>query len=365
VRITHLAVRDWRNLAAAELDTDARVVVFHGDNAQGKTNLLEAAWLLATLRSFRDPRPAHWVRHGAAGAAVRAEVRGESGRRRLHWRLEGGQRQLELDGAPNPALDAWFQLLRAILLCPEDIELVRGEPAVRRRFLDRAEFTARPDYLGVARDHRRALQQKAALLRTGRARRAELEPWSERLAVLGARLALRRQRLLAELAEPFEAMHARIAGTGARAALRLRGIGASASDEEALAEALRAAMHASAAEELQQGRVLVGPQRDDVELWIDGRPARSLASQGQARTLVLALKLAEVEAARRRGDAPVFLLDDLGGELDAGRRARLVETVGGLDGQVFITTTHPELLGPLPQGDARLWRVEQGAVRPA
>lgn len=362
MRLVGLQVRDWRNLAAADVATDARVVVFHGDNAQGKTNLLEAVWLLATLRSFRDARPGHWVRHGAEGALVRGDVVGESGRRRLEWRLEGAQRSLLLDGTPNPPLESWFQLLRAVLICPEDINLIRGEPAERRRYLDRAEFTARPDYLTLARDYRRALQQKAALLRRGRVSPHELEPWSERLAVLGARLSLRRQQLLAELAAPFAEMHDFISGGRARVGLRLRGIGAIADDLSGLEAALREAQHRLAADEISQARVLVGPHRDDLDVHVDGRLARSFASQGQARTLVLALKLAEVEAARQRGLAPMFLLDDLGGELDAGRRARLVERLGSLDGQVWITTTHPELLGPLPLGDTCLWRLRSGAV---
>lgn len=362
MRLVGLQVRDWRNLEAADVATDARVVVFHGDNAQGKTNLLEAVWLLATLRSFREARPANWVRHGAEGALVRGDVIGESGRRRLEWRLEGPQRHLALDGTPNPALETWFQLLRAVLLCPEDINLIRGEPAERRRYLDRAEFTARPDYLSLARDYRRAVQQKAALLRRGRVTPAELEPWSDRLSTLGARLSLRRQHLLAELDAPFTEMHGFISGIRARVGLRLRGIGAVASDLEGLEAGLREAQHRLVTEEINQARVLVGPHRDDLDVHIDGRLARSFASQGQARTLVLALKLAEVEAARQRGTTPVFLLDDLGGELDAGRRARLVERLGSLDGQVWITTTHPELLGPLPLGDTCLWRVSGGAV---
>jgi len=365
VRLTSLAVRDWRNLHAAELWTDARFVVLHGDNAQGKTNLLEAVWLLATLRSFREARPARWVRQGAKAARIQAVTIGGMGTRRLDWRLVGGQRRLAIDGAAPSSLLPWFDALRAVLFCPEHISIVRGEPSERRAFLDRAAFTARPEYLDIARDYARAVRQKAALLREGRGSPALLAPWNARLVDLGARVAMARWRVLAELQGPFQALHRRIAGSAeevGHVTLAMRGLGGEAEGIEVVRARLETALGRHQADELRRGRVLVGPHRDDVVITVQGRPARAFASQGQARSIVLALKLAELEAARQRGQSPLLLLDDLSGELDRGRMQRLVEVLGELDNQVWVTTTDAAYLGPLPAGAAVRWRVSEGQV---
>ncbi len=362
MRLVSLEFRCWRNLAQDRLDTDARFVVLHGDNAQGKTNLLEAAWMLGTLRSFREHRPRRLVRHGEQKAALIGQVEGISGRRELRWELDDGSRSLALDGRSPSGLGDWFAVLRAILFCPEDAALVRAEPAVRRRFLDRAAFTARPGHLDIVRDYRRVLAQKSALLRDGGSA-AALAPWNARLAVLGARLACSRQRVLDELTGPVQALHARIAGsTAAPVGLRVRGLGQDARDEAAVAEAIRRALHEKRGDELRRGMSLVGPHRDDLHIALDGRPARNYASQGQARSLVLALKLAELVAARERGEAPLFLLDDLTSELDRGRMRRLIDVLGELQSQVWLTTTDPAWLGPLPADSTLLMQVVDGRV---
>lgn len=351
---------DWRNREAALLETDVRLIVLHGDNGAGKTNLLEAVNVLATLRSFRDARPGRWVREGRSGALLEGRVRGPAGERVLCWRQRDGERELEIDGGPA-SLRVWFETLSAILFSPETVAVVRGEPEARRRLLDRAVFTARPAYLDLVRDYRRVVMQKGALLRGGRASASELDIWDERLIELGAAVTLRRHELVEELREPFQQAVELISG-GDRVSLRLRGEGGEAEGPEAVAARLREALIRARPEELRSGSVLVGPHRHDLEIGVNGRPARRFASQGQARTLALALKLGELEAARRRGQTPLFLLDDLTSELDRGRRERLVEHLLGLDNQIWITTTDRAYLGELPAGWARVFRVSAERV---
>lgn len=364
MRLRSLALTDWRNAASTQLDTDARVVVLHGENAQGKTNLLEAVWLLATLRSFRDNRPGRLIREGCEEARVEGLVDGDSGQRRLSWRRTEAARQLQIDGAPAARLSEWFALLRAVLFCPEHAGIVRGEPADRRSFLDRAAFTAQPSHLELINDYGRILKQKGALLRGRGADPALLDAWDASLTRVGARVAVRRQAVLDELAGPFAEAHAGIAGGRATGlSLQVRGVGEEARDEAQVAERLAAALRRARPEELRRGTVLCGPHRDDLYIELEGRDARRYASQGQARSLVLALKLAELEAARRRGQSPLFLLDDLTGELDQRRMARLVERLGALPGQVWITTTDPAWLGPLPAGNTALVRLVEGVAR--
>ena len=358
MRLTRLTVTDWRNLTAASLETDARFVILHGDNAQGKTNLLEAVYMLATLRSFREHRLRRVIRHGQPLARLEAEVTGLSGLRRLSWTCSSEEgRELRLDGSPPGSLREWFAPIRAVLFCPEHTAIVRGGTDERRGFIDRARFTARPAYLELVREYHRAVRQKGALLRTGRASDAELDVWDQRLAALGIRMAQQRLEIVDQLRGPFQEMVAEIAGKET-VDLAMSGVGIPGVEEGSLRDRLARAR----SEERRRRMVLAGPHRDDLEILLDGQPARQFASQGQARSIVLALKLAELEAARRRGEAPLFLLDDLTSELDARRRARLVGLLSDMESQVWITTTDPAYLGSLADTQSVRWRIAAGAA---
>lgn len=362
MRLRGLTVTDWRNAARTEVDADARLVVLHGENAQGKTNLLEAVWLLATLRSFREGRASRLIREGAAEARVVGALLGEDGPRRLEWRRQPDHRELRIDGQLIHQLGPWFAQLRAVLFCPEHTQIVRGDPEARRAFLDRAAFTARPAHLELVTDYGRVLKQKAALLRERRADLDQLATWDAELVRLGAKLAVRRQQVLDELEGPFAEAHGAIVGAGPAPRLELRGVGAAARDEAEVAGRFAELLARAAPDERRRAQPLCGPHRDDLLMHLEGRDARRFASQGQARALVLALKLAEVEAARRRGQRPLFLLDDLTSELDRGRMERLVRRLDTLPGQVWITTTDPAWLGPLPGEDTALVRVSGGVA---
>jgi DNA replication and repair protein RecF len=356
MRVTSLAVEDWRNLSRASLTSDARFVVLHGENAQGKTNMLEAVFMMASLRSFRESRPRRLIRHDAKLARIEVEVAGMSGKRKMRWSYGPDGRELLLDDGPVSRLQEWFAPLRAILFCPEHSGIVRGGPEERRQFIDRARFTAAPAYLDLVRAYQRVIRQKAMLLR-GPARDAELDIWDQRLVELGIRMARQRQQMVDELRGPFQQMIKEIAGNEV-VDLQLRGVGIPGVTQGSLAEIVAR----SRPEERRQKRVLAGPHRDDLAILLGGRLARSYASQGQARSIVLALKLAELLAARQRNDAPLFLLDDLTSELDARRMHRLVGVLSQMRSQVWITTTDPAHLGPLPPSECLLRHVVGGTV---
>lgn len=363
MRLTRLAVEDWRNVAAADLDTDAPFLVLHGPNAQGKTNLLEAVYQVATLKSFRTRRLQELVKFGAQRARVVADVAAAGSRRQHVLDVTAGGRKVTVDGKAPESLVSYFDHVRAVLFAPDDVEVVGGEPAVRRRFLDRAAFTLQPAFLEVARDYRRVLEHKGALLRAparGAAVLAQLDVLDEQLAVLGARVVDRRRRLVDELSPLFGQHHAAIVGGATeQAEVRYRSrLGGE--DLAALAESHRGLLRGQRVEELRRGRVLDGPHRDDLDVLIAGRPARLYASQGQVRSLVLALKLAELQAAWRLGLRPLFLLDDLSSELDRRRIGHLVRLLRTLEVQVIVTTTEPELLGEA--SDVRRVAVEGGVA---
>jgi DNA replication and repair protein RecF len=357
MRLNQLQVRDWRNAQAVELELGSDLVVLHGANGAGKTNLLEAVGVLATWKSFRSAPWEQVLRWGAPVATVQGVSRSELGSAELGvsvGRVDGGgcQRRSRMDGAPVREPGPWFARLRAVTFTPDDVQIVRGGPELRRRFMDRACFNAWPTHLDQVRVFRRVLSQRAALLRSGRATRRELEAWDTHLAEASVGVVLGRRRLVKALVGPLRAVHGDLSG-GIPVGLRYRSSLAPSGDggwePVAMAERFMARLHALRDEELRRGLNLAGPQRDDLilDLGQEGErleSARSFGSQGQVRTLALALKLAELSVAGSGGDPPLLLVDDLSSELDARRLARLVSHIEQLRSQVVVTTTDP---GPI------------------
>lgn len=358
MRLTRLAARSFRNLVDFELDTQANFVVFHGANAMGKTNVLEAIYYLATLKPLRGRRPRELIRFGAADATVFGRVE-SGGISRAHRVDFGPARKLQVDGK-STSVDTWFESVRAIAFRPADGEIVSGEPARRRRWVDRAAFTADPVHLGVVRNYKRALDQKAAALKS--------EPSDEVLDVLdvqiaryGAQLAARREDLLRTLGPHVRMAYASIVGSEVAVSLQYRSVATGETLEERQS-ALAMALGNARPQERRRRICVVGPQKDDVVIEIDGQRARTYGSRGQIRSIVLAMKLAEMRAARDRGEVPLFLIDDVSSELDRTRTAHLVQALDALDAQVFVTTTDPRHLEQLPVEATTHVEVRQGTL---
>jgi DNA replication and repair protein RecF len=357
MRLNDLQVRDWRNAGVVDLDLDADLVVLHGANGAGKTNLLEAMAVLATWKSFRAAPWEQVLRWGASVATVSGLTTSELGSTRLGvvvGRAESGgfQRRVRMDGEALHDAGPYFARLRAVTFTPDDLQIVRGGPDLRRRFVDRAAFNAWPAHLEQVRVFRRVLAQKAALLRSGRATRRELEAWDARLVPAGVEVVRGRLELVRALEAPLQAVHADLSGgvaVGVRYRCSLLVGDDSSGDRDLLGARYLDLLHGARDDELRRGINLVGPQRDDLVLGLGQagdrvESARSFGSQGQVRTLALALKLAELSVAGAGGDPPLLLVDDLSSELDATRLARLVSHIEQLRSQVVVTTTDP---GPI------------------
>ncbi len=382
MRLVRLALVDWRNISAATLDTDSGFLIFSGENGAGKTNLLEAMGVVSTLKSFRAAPWRDMIRWGASLARISATVTGQAGTVRLGVEVGSDGRRVFMDGSETRDSAHYFKNMRAVVFSPGDVEIVRGGPEYRRRFLDRATFNSWPAHLQNVRAFRRTLAQKAALLRRGNVDPGELEAWNQRLVPLGAGVSLSRARLVAALKDPLDHYHRLLSG-GMSASIQYRSVlGTGSRAEMELRYGLL--LNKIRKEELRREMNLVGPQRDDAEILLstgkrisgaDGdlkperavegvemRSARRFASQGQVRTLALSLKLAELAVAVRDGDPPLMLLDDLSSEIDDGRLGRLLEVLESLDAQVAVTTTDPSGLVRRLGARSRTFQLVSGRV---
>jgi DNA replication and repair protein RecF len=365
VRLLSLQLSDFRNLARVSLAPSPRATILVGRNGQGKTNLLEAIYLLCTLKPLRAARLAELVRFGAARAEVAGEFEGPGGARRVAVVVGPEGRTALLDGKPQERLDGYFEGLAAVCFAPDDLALVKAGPEGRRRALDRAAFNRWPAVLGEAREYVRALRARNAALRAG-APDVE-ESFRGPLVRAGARLQVRRRDLVRELAPRLAAAFAEISGPAATAEATYRpAAGVEVEGEEAeVAASLAAALERRAGRDRERRYTSAGPHMDDLGLALGGRPARSYASQGQQRALVLALKVAEIENLRAvLGRPPLLLLDDVSSELDPEKNRYLVEYLARLPGQAFLTATDRRLLAPAAGRDAAFYEVEAGVVRP-
>ena len=351
MHLRHLAVVDFRSWERAELDLDPGVSVLVGPNGVGKTNLVEAVGYLATLGSHRVASDAPLVRRGAERAVVRGAVvhRG----RELSVEVEvapGRANRARVNRAPVARPRDVLGILRTVLFAPEDLALVRGDPAERRRFLDDLLVARLPRYAAVRADHDRVLRQRSALLKTARAagRGAgadlrTLDVWDGHLARHGAALLAGRLALVDDLAGPAAEAFAEVAPTSEPVALVYRasveGDGAggplprSADELEPL---LLDALTRVRAQEVDRGVCLVGPHRDDLELRLGPGPAKGYASHGESWALALALRLASYRVLCADGAEPVLVLDDVFAELDD-RRRRALAGVAARAEQVLVT----------------------------
>ena len=358
MHLEQLTVRQFRNLAEADLHWGTGFNIIWGNNAQGKTNLLEAVYLLGHLKSFRGARTAELIKDGAPAARLAGRLTSSNVQHRLEITFEMHGQTPRLDGKPVQRLSQFLGTLRPVLFTADELILLKGSPAGRRALLDRAVLQADPGYLDRVQAYHRILRQRNQLLRE-RVAAATLEPWSEALIASGARIRQDRLIYLIGLQEILAGIGREIADSDERLALNYL---QTAKPSELQAD-LRRELERLFPRECQLGQTLVGPHRDDPEPLIDGRPLKLFGSQGQHRSFLLAFKAAQlIDLEKRLGEPPLLLLDDLASELDARRQASFFAFLRRRRGQVLITTTHPATLGEAVCPQARYFHVEQGRI---
>jgi DNA replication and repair protein RecF len=348
--VRRLELVDFRSYRQVVVEFEPGCSVLVGPNGVGKTNLLEALHYVSTLDSHRVATDAPLVRAGASAAVIRTDIVHNGRSLLVELALEPGKaNRARLNGSPARRARDVLGALRLVLFAPEDLALVRGDPAERRRYLDDLLVARQPRYAGVRADYERVLKQRNALLRTAYLARkvgagnrdlSTLDVWDTHLARHGAELMAARLELSAALGPHVAKAYDAVAAGKSAATLAYRPSVAGGHDRASLAAALTEALAQARPSEVERGVTLFGPHRDDVLLTLGELPARGYASHGESWSFALALRLAAYELLRAEGIEPVLALDDVFAELDAGRRDRLAELVGGA-AQLLVTCAVP------------------------
>ncbi len=370
--VTRLGCQNFRNLRDGELFPCPGVNVIYGGNAQGKTNLLEGLWLFTGGHSFRGAKDVELPRldtatgENAPTAALALDFFSEGREQKALLQFENGRRSSVINGVKKKTGSALVGKVCAVIFSPEHLLLVKEGPARRRGFLDGALCQIRPSYAGMLHVYQRALSQRNALLKDiGRfpELRDTLEVWDARLIQLGAAVMEERHRYVEKIAPQAQEIYRGISRGKEELSLsyapspRLP----EGSSQQDWIELFKTELRRTEASDVRSGFTSVGPHRDDLEITLGGLSARMYGSQGQQRSAVLALKLAEAQAlSQLTGETPIVLLDDVMSELDQSRQDYLLNHLHGR--QVFITCCSPETVSLQETG--MRFRVEAGEVFP-
>lgn len=368
--LTGLSLRHFRNLGAQDLEIPAEGVALVGDNAQGKSNFLEAVYYLETFRSFRGSRDDQLVAFDQDVFRIVGSLGSEAGEERevtAAFQKQGRRKKVTVDGEEPDRLGDAVGRLAAVVFSPADVELVSGGPSERRRYLDIVLSLSVEGYLEALQDFNKILGLRNASLRDGQPD-SVIAAWNGGLVRSGATVTKARSDWIRHREEAFREYYA-VVSAGAGATMTYRpsiGLDGAASLEE-VAEAYRADLDRARERERRQGTTVVGPQRDEMRLRLDEKgeelDLRDYGSGGQRRTAALALRLVEARTTREvRGQEPIILLDDVFAELDAGRSERILELMEREEtGQVLITAPK--------DSDVRIrrdrlprWRIRDGRI---
>ena len=352
MRVKSLSLKNFRNYEQAQIMPDSGVTVFTGPNAQGKTNILEALHLCCLGRSHRTARDEELIRWGETSSRVQIQTQQADGTHEVTIFLNKNQKKkktVRIDARDAARIGELFGHVCGVLFSPEDLSIVKEGPAERRRFLDMQLSQLRPQYFYCLQRAVRTLNQRNALLKEI-AKNSSLLPtldmWDEQLALVGSEIAQNRREAITVLSEEAKKAHASL--TGGREELRLWYISQTVDAQDAK-DQLLSRLRAARSEDLRRMTTTVGIHRDDIGVTINGKEARNFASQGQQRSAVLSLKLAQLEmAAKETGEAPILMLDDVMSELDPSRRRQLIERIDQV--QTFVTCTDLSDLAGAKQG---------------
>ena len=357
LRVEQVQIRGFRNLASVDVELGPRFNVVAADNGQGKTNLIEAVYVLATSKSFRSSKMTDVVAFGADLASVRGRIVEDGDVRVQSVGIRAGARMVKIDEKRPSTLAAYAVRTPMVVFHPGEISLSMGASAERRRLLDRTSLYLEPAAMDELESYTRALRARQRTLETRGPTAKDLAEWETLCVRHGLALMGHRARAGELLAAGAKAAFVRIAAPELQ--LEVAYAPGAPRDESSF----HSELERRRAIDLRRGSAGVGPHRDDLALSISGHPVRGVASQGQHRAVTLALKSAEIDViGAARGVRPVLLLDDVSSELDRERTAALFSFLRDQDGQVLLTTTRPELIDTGPDAPRSDFSIRAGIV---
>lgn len=369
--ISDLSLHNFRSYRELVLHCEPGITAFIGENGQGKTNIVEAIEYLSTFSSHRVSSVSALVQQGAEAAVIRARVNNDERTALLELEIYSGRANRARLNRGQVRPSEILGLVRTVVFAPEDLALVTGDPATRRKFLDTLMIQIRPKMRAIKADYEKVLRQRAALLKTlGKQRRrgqnidtAMLDVWDSKLVDLGSQIISARSQIVADLEPHVEHYYHAVSAASACAKIKYEANVTAdknaqvaslldMSDSEKIKEAFIAAVHNARRKEIDSGLNLVGPHRDELLLNLGSLPAKGYASHGESWSYALALKLASWQVLRTSewlawsdGDEPILILDDVFAELDSRRRERLADIIKPAQ-QVFITAAVGDDLPP-------------------
>ena len=359
--IKEIRLDNFRNYGREEVFFNEGINLFCGRNGQGKTNLLEAVYFLGMLTSFRKAEAAQMIRKGEPCFSITGHFASDSTLTLSVEREQRGWKCISADGNIYRKKLDYLGKVRMVVFSPEEMELIQGSPDGRRRYLDRTYFNIHHNHLKQLKTYRKVLKHRNSLLKGGNFQKQELDAWSERLAHSGARVIKGRLELVRMINERLAKSHPFI-GTD-RVSLKYLGTCGTREDTERLSADILDGLSKVRKEEYRRGMTLAGPHRDDVEIGINGCVAKNFSSRGEMRSVLLALKTAEMEIYRSVWDEnPLILLDDFASELDVERRKTLIDYLRNRGEQVLLTTTEADNIPLLPKEKNNVFHVKDGKI---
>ncbi|NHN32283.1 DNA replication/repair protein RecF [Paenibacillus agricola] len=368
MQLKKLSLRNYRNYDEVHVETDHMVNIIIGPNAQGKTNLLEAIFVLALTKSHRTHQDKELIQWDARHTMLHGEVEKKYGLCKLDLTISQQGKKAKINGLEQKKLSQFIGSINVVMFAPEDLEIVKGTPSIRRRFLDMEIGQVYPTYLYDLSQYQKILLQRNNYLKqlftTRDTKAALLDVWNAQLVQYGIKIIKKRQSFIQKLQRWAEKIHSGI--TAGQEEIKIAYACSFdqqiVEDETVLFDQFMIKLSQVKEQELRRGVTLVGPHRDDLLFTINGKDVQTFGSQGQQRTTALSLKLAEIELIREEvGEYPILLLDDVLSELDQYRQTQLIETFQNKV-QTFITTTGIESIDRSKLDNASVIHVRNGSL---
>jgi DNA replication and repair protein RecF len=369
VYVKELLLTHYRNYEQLSLPFHPGIHLFIGDNAQGKTNVLEALYVLALAKSHRTAKDKEWIAWQQDFAVIKGWVERKHSSIPLELQISAKGKKAKVNRIEQKKLSDYIGVLNVVMFAPEDLELVKGSPQVRRRFIDMEIGQISSVYLHYLSHYHKLLQQRNALLKDWNKRkenRTMVDVFTVQLIDVAVKILNKRAQFIQRLEQLAEPIHQRI--TDGKETLHINYIYSTPVQKEMketeMIEVLTQKFDKIREQEESRGTTLIGPHRDDLQFLVNGINVQTFGSQGQQRTTALSLKLAEIELIKAEiGEYPILLLDDVLSELDDHRRSHLLEAIQDKV-QTFVTNTSVEGIDPVILDQASIYQVHQGQITP-